>query len=163
MDLTGEQHALLAALADGLPLVAEPYAALGQRLGWSEAAVLDGIRTLVEEGVIKRFGVVVRHHELGYRANAMVVFDLPDDELQAAARILAARPAVTLCYRRPRRLPRWPYNLFCMIHGRDRARVLAEVEAATTAAGIAQRPRAVLFSKRRFKQQAARYGGEAAA
>jgi siroheme decarboxylase len=166
MDVTAQERALLAALADGLPLEPRPFAALGERLGLGEAEVLETLRGLGERGVVRRFGVVVRHHELGYRANAMVVWDVPDDRVDATGRTLATAPGVTLCYRRPRRPPDWPYNLFCMIHGRDREAVLRVVDRAAAAAGLASVPRAVLFSGRRFKQRGAAFGlappGEAA-
>jgi DNA-binding Lrp family transcriptional regulator len=87
----------------------------------------------------------------------MVVWDIPDDAVAEIGEVLAALPYVTLCYRRPRRLPDWPYNLFCMIHGRDRKTVEALTEAAARAAGAGDCPRAVLFSTRRFKQRGARY------
>ena len=162
MDVTGvvsaEDERLLAAIVDGLPLVARPYAAIGEKLGLDEAAVIAALERLIAAGVIKRFGVIVRHRELGYRANAMVVFDVPDQRVRAVGRALAEHPFVTLCYRRPRRLPDWPYNLFCMIHGRDRAAVEGLIEDASRAAGIDDLPRAVLFSRRCFKQRGARYG-----
>jgi DNA-binding Lrp family transcriptional regulator len=78
--------------------------------------------------------------------------------VREAARRLCALPYVTLCYRRPRRPPVWPYNLFCMIHGRDRTRVEELVVSAAAAAGIAHLPRAVLFSGKCFVQRGARYG-----
>jgi DNA-binding Lrp family transcriptional regulator len=151
--VTPADRALLAALADGLPLEERPYAAIGHRLGLPEEAVLVRLRALCDSGVIRRFGVVVRHHELGYRANAMVVWDVPD----------AAAPEVTLCYRRPRRLPAWPYNLFCMIHGSDRGAVVAAAERAAAAAGLADAPSAVLFSGQRFQQRGARFGAASGA
>ena len=77
MAVTGTERALLAALADGLPPTLAPFATLGARLGLTEAAALAALRALQERGVVRRFGVVVRHHELGYRANAMVVWDVP--------------------------------------------------------------------------------------
>jgi DNA-binding Lrp family transcriptional regulator len=150
-------RALVAAVARGLPLVVRPYAALGAELGIEEGEVLERLRCLLSTGVIKRLGVVVRHHELGYRANAMVVWDVPDDRVAAAGARLGTQGCVTLCYRRPRRPPVWPYNLFCMIHGRDRSVVLTQVEEATAIAGLQGLPRAVLFSRRRFKQRGARY------
>ena len=166
MDVTLGERALLAALADGLPLEPRPFAALGERLGLTETQALDALRALHDSGVVRRFGVVVRHHELGYRANAMVVWDVPDAAVDAAGRALAAAPDVTLCYRRPRRPPHWPYNLFCMIHGRDRDAVLRSVDRAAEAAGLETVPREVLFSGRRFKQRGAVFGpaqiGEAA-
>jgi hypothetical protein len=70
---------------------------------------------------------------------------------------LAAFDFVTLCYRRPRRPPRWPYNLFCMIHGRDRQTVLGLVECLVVEGGLAGMPCSVLFSRRRFKQCGGRY------
>lgn len=149
---------LLQAVQDGLPLVARPYAEVASGAGLGEAEVRTRLETLVAAGVIKRLGVIVRHHECGYRHNAMVVWDVPDDAVAAAGRRLAGMDAVRLCYRRPRCLPDWPYNLFCMIHGRDRDAVRREVERVTTAAGLAARPREILFSVRRFKQRGARYG-----
>ena len=150
---------LLAALEEGLPLASRPYAQLGERIGRSELDVIARLKRLLTDGIIRRFGVIVRHRELGYRANAMVVWDLPDEAVAETGRLLAGLPYITLCYRRPRRLPDWPYNLFCMIHGRDRTAVEALVEEATRHAGIAGRPREILFSRRRFKQRGARYSG----
>jgi DNA-binding Lrp family transcriptional regulator len=157
MEPSPGERRLLAAIADGLPLVPRPYAAIGAEIGLDERTVIETLRRLIDQGVIKRFGVVVRHHELGYRANAMVVWDVPEVAVAAAGRRLAALPFVTLCYRRPRRPPVWPYNLFCMIHGRERATVEAQAEEASRAAGLTGCPRAILFSRRRFKQRGARY------
>jgi DNA-binding Lrp family transcriptional regulator len=157
MELNDLDRRLIAAIQDGMPLVPRPYAAIGDALGMGEAEVIAGLRRLIEGGVIRRFGVIVRHHELGYRANAMVVWDVPDARVGDAGRTLAGLPFVTLCYRRPRRLPLWPYNMFCMIHGRDRSTVETLVEQTTATAGLEGLPRAVLFSRRRFKQRGARY------
>jgi len=157
MDLSESDLRLAAALAEGLPLEAQPYAALGRTLGMEEAEVIAGIRRLVAAGVVTRFGVIVRHRPLGYRANAMVVWDLPDDRVALIGQQMAALPWVTLCYRRPRRLPAWPYNLFCMIHGRERATVESLVARTAADCGIPDAPRQVLFSRRCFKQRGARY------
>jgi len=86
----------------------------------------------------------------------MVVWDVPDSEVSEIGRRMARAPFVTLCYRRPRR-PGWPYNLFCMIHGRDRANVETQVATLAADLGLAQIPRAVLFSTRCFKQRGAHY------
>ncbi len=155
--LSDPDRRLLSALEPGLALDPRPYARLAERAGLSEGKVLERLRALQDNGAISRFGVVVRHRALGYWANAMVVWDVPDAEVRDAGRALAALDFVTLCYRRPRRPPVWPYNLFCMIHGRDRAAVLGQVEAAAQACGLAELRRKVLFSKRCFKQRGARY------
>ena len=158
MELTPDDATLIAAIQDGLPLTPRPYADVARQLDWSEDAVVDRIRALTDSGVISRFGVIVRHHELGYRANAMVVWDVPDDAVADAAATLIRLPYVTLCYRRRRLPPTWPYNLFCMIHGRDRTLVESLAAEASHAAGLGDCPNAVLFSGRRFKQRGARYG-----
>jgi DNA-binding Lrp family transcriptional regulator len=160
MELSALDRRLIDAVQDGLPLVPRPFAAIGRELGLAEDQVIEALRGLLEAGVIKRMGIVVRHHELGYRANAMVVWDVPDAQVGDVGKKLASLPFVTLCYRRPRRLPDWPYNLFCMIHGRDRASAEAQIERATLAAGLGKMPRAVLFSRRRFKQRGARYAAK---
>lgn len=162
MGVSAEERQLIAAVQDGLPLVERPFAAIGARIGLGEDEVIGVLRRLIDEGIIKRFGVVVRHHELGYRANAMVVWDVPDDRVSEVGRQLATLPFITLCYRRPRRPPAWPYNLFCMIHGRDRATVGNLIEQASALAGLADHARTTLFSRRRFKQRGARYAAKVA-
>ncbi len=161
--MTDQDRALIAAIEEGLPLAPRPYAVIADHLGWEEERVIARIKSLTTEGIIKRFGVVVRHRALGYRANAMVVFDIADGAVTAAGEKLAALPYVTLCYRRPRRPPAWPYNLFCMIHGRNEDEVRTQVDEAAVAAGIADCAKNILFSRRCFKQRGARYRREAAA
>ena len=153
---------LAARLEDGLALVERPFAALGAPLGMDETAVIDTLRGWCDAGTLRRLGLVLRHHEFGIAANAMTVFDLPEDEVDAFGARLALQPGVTLCYRRAR-APGWPYTLYCMVHGRERGAVLQLIDAATQAAGLAGRPRETLFSSRRFKQTGARYFGPAAA
>jgi len=149
---------LLDVMQDGLSLAARPYAAAARMAGTSEKELLERMGALIEAGVIKRHGIIVRHHECGYRHNAMVVWDVPDDAVHAVGRKLAGQEAIRLCYRRPRRRPEWPYNLFCMIHGRDRRTVRDQVRQAAASAGLQDLPRDILFSVRRFKQRGARYG-----
>ncbi len=124
----------------------------------SEKEIIGLVRDCIKEGVIKRFGVVVRHHELGFRDNAMVVWNVPDDRVDEVGDWLGGQAGVTLCYRRPRRMPYWPYNLYCMIHGRSREAVRERVEVLRQSATLSEIPHAVLFSRRRFKQRGARYG-----
>ena len=148
---------LIGAIQQGLPLVPRPFAEIGAGIGLAEHEVIAGLANLVEQGVIKRMGVVVRHHELGYRANAMVVWDIPDDQVSVLGRRIGSFDCVTLCYRRPRRLPDWRYNLFTMIHGRQRDDVLGLVAQLKEQCGLGHVAHEVLFSRRRFKQCGARY------
>ena len=152
----GERR-LLSVLQEGLPLLMRPFRMIAERVGSSEEAVLARIGRWLEEGAIKRFGIVVRHRELGFSANAMLVHDIGDGRVADVGRALAEEAAVTLCYRRPRQLPDWPYNLFCMIHGRARSEVEAEIAALRQRHGLLANAHAVLFSRTRFKQQGACY------
>tara|TARA_B100000315_G_scaffold258987_1_gene313112 strand:- start:1633 stop:2139 length:507 start_codon:yes stop_codon:yes gene_type:complete len=157
MELSPQDKALIAAIEDGLPLVSHPYEAVGNMIGLSEIEVIDRLENLIAIGVVSRFGVVVNHRQVGYRANAMVVWDIPDDCVADAGRCLAELSYVSLSYQRPRRLPDWPYNLFCMIHGREQGAVESLIEDAAKIAKLADVPRAVLFSGRQFKQRGAKY------
>ena len=163
--LSDEARRLVAALEHGIPLVAAPFAELARATGSSEETVIATLRGWLASGVVRRIGTVVRHRSLGYCANAMVVWDVPDAEAGAAGRRAAAHPAVTLCYRRARQLPDWRYNLYCMVHGKERARAAELIEEVTRAAGLSGYAREVLFSARCFAQRGARYAlslGEAA-
>ncbi|SIQ76506.1 transcriptional regulator, AsnC family [Aromatoleum tolulyticum] len=155
--LPGLERALMRALQEGLPLESRPFDALGRKAGISEGMVFELIERWLADGIVKRFGIVVRHHELGFRANAMCVWDVPDEEVSRLGRLLAAEPAVTLCYRRRRALPGWRYNLFCMIHGRSREAVSATRDDIAGRLGLDRWAHEVLFSCRRFKQQGACY------
>ncbi len=157
MVLSEQQQQLLKLIQDGLPLSSRPYAEIGAQLDRSESEVLEQIQSLQQCGLIKRFGLVVRHHELGYTANAMVVWDVPDAQVQAIGEALGRHDCVTLCYQRPRRLPQWPYNLFCMIHGKNRDNVLDTIDDLVQAEGLQNIPHEVLFSGQRFKQRGAKY------
>lgn len=155
-ETTTDDRNFLAALENGLPLESQPYRAIGNQLGMDESLVIERLAALIDDGIVSRFGLIIRHRELGYKANAMVVWDVPDKDVDGLGETFASHPFVTLCYRRPRRLPDWPYNLFCMIHGRQRETVLGQIDELKAVAGASERPPAVLFSRRRFKQRGAR-------
>lgn len=144
-------------LEQGLPLAPRPYQVLAERTGLSEQEVMNAIIQWQEQGLIKRFGLVVKHRTLGYTANAMVVWDIPDDQVQALGKAMAGVPFITLCYQRPRRLPDWPYNLFCMIHGTHRERVLAQLGSLIAEYNLQHIHHSVLFSTKAYRQRGGRY------
>jgi DNA-binding Lrp family transcriptional regulator len=146
---------ILAAIEDGLPLVESPYRAVGDRLQLDEDDIIGRLGHLKAAGIVTRFGCVVRHDKLGYRSNAMAVWDVPDDEVERVAAVFARNPRVTLCYRRPRRPPLWPYNLFCMVHARSRREAYAVIDEVNLEADSGLLRQAVLFSNRCFKQRGA--------
>ena len=156
---------LLQAIQQGLPLSSRPYAQLSHELGLSEHEVLERLSRLQQKGLIKRLGVIVKHRALGYTANAMVVWNIPDDQVQALGKQISAFEFVSLCYRRPRQGEGWPYNLFCMIHGKSRDSVHRKIELLEQRCMTSCFPREILFSVRCFKQRGAVYDvpGEALA
>ena len=143
---------LILATQQGLPLTPEPYAELARTLGCDEATVLAGIEDLLARGVIRRIGVVPNHYAIGYSANGMSVWDVDDAVVDALGERIGRLPFVTHCYRRPRHLPDWPYNLFAMLHGGNRGEVMAHVEEVRALLGAACRSSDVLFSTQILKK-----------
>lgn len=154
--LSDDERRVLLVVQEGIPLVAQPYQAIGERLGLSQEQVMDTLRSLLARGVIKRLAAVPNHYALGITANGMAVWDVPDQSVSEIGRRLGQMPEVTHCYRRPRHPPHWPYNLFAMVHGTSRQEVLATVERISHKLGLENVPRTVLFSTRPLKKQGTR-------
>ncbi len=150
-------RALLAAIENGLPFVVRPYGDVAGRIGIAENDLIGRLQRLIACGIVSRLGCVVRHRALGYMANAMAVWDLPDDRIDVIAGMFVRDSRISLCYRRPRRLPDWPYNLFCMVHAKTREQARAIIQSLNHSAGTEDRPQHVLFSTRCFKQRGASY------
>ena len=154
--LEPQDQEMLRALEKGLPLVPRPWAGLAEATGLSESAVLARLADLQDKDIIRRLGVVVRHHELGYNANAMTVWQVAPGDIDVMGRRLGALPYVRLCYQR-RANAAWPYTLYAMIHGKDRKVVEQQIEDARQVCGLQDIPSEILFSIQRFKQTGARY------
>jgi len=146
MALSELDRRLVAALQSGLPLVPRPYEALGASLGISADAVREHMARMLESGLIRRIGAVPNHYKLGFTANGMSVWDVADDAVDELGARVAALPGVSHCYRRPRRLPGWPYNLFAMLHGRSRDDVQRQADRIATLLGSACRCHDILYS-----------------
>ena len=144
----------------GLPICPTPYAALGELLALSETEVIERIAYLQQRGLIKRLGVIVKHAQLGYSANAMVVWRVPETAIDFLGKTISGFEFVTLCYQRPA-YPQWNYNLYCMIHGTNKATVLQQLEQLNQHCALSSVDQQVLFSKRCFKQRGAFYGSVA--
>ncbi len=157
VQLTTEDRALIKAVERGLPIVSRPYEAIAKQLNITEQDVISRLQQLIDNGAIKRYGVVVRHKELGYTANGMVVWNVPDDRVDELGTCIGKYDCVTLSYRRPRRLPDWSYNLFTMVHGSDRDEVTRKVAEIVESCGLQNIEHTILFSTRRFKQRGASY------
>ncbi len=160
--LDDRQKQFVRLVQDGLAPVAEPFESAASQLDRPVEWILEQIREWLALGVIRRFGAVVQHRSLGYRANGMAAFNVPNEQVDEAGRHLAERPEVTHCYRRPRLPadekadePAFPYNLYAMLHGGSESAVRGL--AARLAEEVGARDHAVLFSTREFKKTSMRY------
>lgn len=145
-------RAVVKATQGGLPLVSTPYQELARQLGVSQEEVLGALRRMLADGRIRRIGAVPNHYALGYAANAMSVWDVADGVVDDLGRRIGSLPFVTHCYRRPRRLPDWPYNLFAMVHGASRADTEKKIEIIRAALGASLGASDVLYSTRILKK-----------
>jgi DNA-binding Lrp family transcriptional regulator len=152
MALTDFDRELIAATQTGLPLVARPYEAVGAMLGVSGEAVCERLARMLEEGLIRRIGAVPNHYRLGYTANGMTVWDVVDERVDELGETIGALAGVSHCYRRPRELPLWPYNLFAMVHGRSRGEVERQAGEIRTRLGDACRSGDILYSSAILKK-----------
>ena len=147
---------LLLAIQEGFPLSATPYRDIADAVGADVSDVLVAIEGLLADGCIKRIGCVVNHIVTGFDSNCMVVWDVPDDELDERGEAVGELPYVTLCYHRPRRSDQdWQYNLFTMIHGREAEAVDAKIDEL--AADHLPFDHDRLYSTATLKQTGARY------
>lgn len=147
---------IIVATQAGLPLVADPWGAVARALGVPAESVLASVADMLARGVIRRIGAVPNHYAIGFTANGMSVWDIDDAAVESVGCLLAGVKSVTHCYRRPRRLPHWPYNLFAMVHGRSRSAVDDEIaalahEIEARFPGVC-RKRDVLYSSRILKK-----------
>ncbi len=136
----------------GLPLVPEPYEEIAARLDLSGEALMLRLQAMLADGRIRRIGAVPNHYALGYSANAMSVWDVADDRVEALGAAVGALAFVSHCYRRPRRLPDWRYNLFAMVHGRSREETEGHVNEIRAALGGALNACDTLYSVRVLKK-----------
>jgi DNA-binding Lrp family transcriptional regulator len=149
-------RALIVATQGGLPLVARPYQAIGEQIGIAGDEVVCRLQAMLESGIIRRIGAVPNHYAIGWTANGMTVWDVADERVDELGARVGALEFVTHCYRRPRALPDWPYNLFAMVHGASRVEVADKAAVIATLLGAECRANEILFSTRMLKKSGLR-------
>jgi len=152
--MTETQKRLIRVLQHGIPLSVEPFRDIAQQVGTSEDDVLEQLRAWKSDGTIRRFGAILRHHKAGYTANAMVVWDVPDELAATFGETAAQRASVSHCYQRPR-FEGFSYNLYTMIHGRSRKECEETVRAISRATAIDSYR--VLYTTAEFKKSSPAY------
>ncbi|HED16732.1 MAG TPA: Lrp/AsnC family transcriptional regulator [Gammaproteobacteria bacterium] len=152
MSVDDVDRRIIQATQSGLPLVSRPYDEIAQRVGISTTEVIARMRILHQFGIIRRIAAVPNHYTLGYKANGMSVWDVPDDRVDELGQQIAALKFVSHCYQRPRFIPDWPYNLFAMVHAHNHEEAMTLVARIEKLLGNANRGHDVLFSKRILKK-----------
>ena len=151
---------IIEATQEGLPLVPQPYHAVAAELGLEPEEVMRRFDRMLETGVIRRIAVVPNHYALGYKANGMSVWNVPDEKVREMGQKIGALEFVTHCYHRPRHLPDWPYNLFAMVHGRDRSEVEEKAARIAELLGEHDLGHLILYSTRILKKTGFRLQGK---
>jgi len=143
---------IITATQYGLPLVKEPYKAIAEQLNIEPNLLQKRLKNMLEQGQIRRIGAVPNHYKLGYTANAMSVWNVPDEQIKTLGNQLGALPFVSHCYERPRFLPEWPYNLFAMVHGKSKDEVAEKVQEIINLLGEHCAGYELLYSKQILKK-----------
>jgi len=151
-ELDSDDYRIIAATQAGLPRAVQPFHVLAQQLELDAEEVMRRLRRMQDHGVVRRIGAVPNHYALGYRANGMSVWDVADECVDELGEEVGSLPFVTHCYKRPRYLPDWPYNLFAMVHGRDRTETEVKVRQIAAVLGADNRGHSVLYSTRILKK-----------
>lgn len=146
--LSPEEVEVIRRLQEPLPLLPEPFDLLAGDFGTQR--LLQIARHLLVAGIMKRYAARLNHFRAGLPAGALCCWQVPDQMVEEAGRFLASLPQVSHCYLRAS-YPRWPYNLYAMIHGKTRD----EVEEVASRAGLY--PLKLLFTVKEYKKERVKY------
>jgi len=152
--LSEQEKELVRELQKGLPLVSRPFRDIADRLKVSEEEVIVRVKDFLSRGVIRRFGAVVKHQDVGYVANAMTVWPVPKERIIEVGRMMASFPEVSHCYNRPS-APGWPYTLYTVIHGKEEQECRSIAEKISSSTGITGYR--ILFSTAELKKNSMEY------
>jgi DNA-binding Lrp family transcriptional regulator len=153
-ELSELEVAAIRVVQDDLPLVERPFAAYGEMIGCDEQTVLDLLASFKERKLMRRFAAVMNHRSAGFKANAMGVWAVPEDELEAIGPQMAGFALVSHCYRRPT-YDDWPYSIFTMVHGKNAKDCETTIAAIRDETGVDEY--ALLWSIKEYKKTRVRY------
>ena len=152
IEMAGLDRKIVLTTQSGLPIHERPFDLVAREVDAEPELVKQRFNAMLEDGRIRRIGLVPNHYRLGYVANGMSVWDVADKDAETAGEMVGALDMVSHCYLRPRALPEWPYNLFAMVHGHYHEEVLDKVEQIAKMLGDKVRARDILFSSRILKK-----------
>lgn len=143
---------IIEATQAGLPLTEQPYHVIAKKIGSTAETVMARMKSMLESGIIRRIGIVPNHYALGWAFNGMTVWDISDESVDRLGEIIGKLDFVSHCYRRPRIHPDWPYNLFAMIHAKDKIEADHKVAEISRLLGTDCRSHDTLYSTRILKK-----------
>lgn len=97
---------LIDRLHGGFPLSERPYRDIAIELGWSEAAVIERLQLLLEQGVLTRFGPLFQIERAGGQF-VLAALAAPQDRFDEVARLVNESDEVAHNYRREHALNMW--------------------------------------------------------
>jgi siroheme decarboxylase len=153
-ELTDRDKDFIRELQKDLKIIPEPFKALAENLGITTTELFAKAKEYEQIGVMRRFAAILRHRDAGFYGNGMVVWNVPEEEIDKIGYKLASFPQVSHCYRRPV-YQDWRFNLFSMIHARTSD--AAEKIAAEMSEIVGIKDYRILFSLREFKKERVRY------
>ena len=133
--MTELDRRLVLATQSGLPMDARPYHWLANELGVLPDTIMERLGVMLDDGRIRRIGVVPNHYRLGYVANGMTVWDVPDEHIDELGAQVGETGICQPLLSPAAPLPDWPYNLFAMVHGHSRSEAVKMVESDCNTAG----------------------------
>jgi DNA-binding Lrp family transcriptional regulator len=154
VELSATERRVINELQSDLPLTPAPFGAMAARLNMNVAEFLARCQSLLQRGVMRRFGASVNHREVGLSANAMACWVAPPEMVVAAAQKLANLGEVSHCYERKTN-PLWQYNLFAMIHSHTREACREVADRVSRETGLEDY--VLLFSTGEIKKKRVKY------
>jgi DNA-binding Lrp family transcriptional regulator len=152
--LTEEDIRFIRIMQEDLPLLEIPYAVWAEQAEVTEEQLFVWSKKMEHLGYMRRFAAILHHRNAGFKANAMVVWQVPQDLVDAAGEQMALFREVSHCYRRPV-YPSWPYPLFTMIHASTHSACMDVVKRIEDRVG--QFPHKNLFSTKEYKKVRLKY------
>ncbi len=151
---------IITATQAGLPLVPQPYQAVANELGITAELLMQRIKLMQQQQVIRRIGVVPNHYRLGYKYNGMTVWNIADEYIDDLGKQVGELDFVSHCYHRPRHEPEWNYNLFAMVHSKTEEGVNQKIQIIVDLLGAYNLGNDVLYSTRILKKTGLRIGAK---
>jgi len=153
-ELSDLEIATIRVVQEDLPLVERPFAAYAELIGTDEQTVLELLASFKERKLMRRFAAVMNHRSAGFKANAMGVWAVPEEQLDEIGPQMAGFALVSHCYRRPT-YDDWPYSVFTMVHGKNGTECEATIAAIAAETGVSEY--ALLWSVKEYKKTRVRY------